>query len=140
MAIRGDKLTEKSLEAMQRARELASENGNPELVPLHLLAALLEDRDGIVLPLLARAGVQTPALQAQLQQEIAKLPKLSDPASEPPPSDETRKLLDLAFKAAANFKDEYVSTEHLLLGLIGLKRDPAQQLLAALGVTQDTLL
>ncbi len=49
-------------------------------------------------------------------------------------------LLDLAFKAAANFKDEYVSTEHLLLGLMGLKRDAAQQLLSGLGVSQDTLL
>jgi len=140
MAIRGDKLTEKSLEAMQRARELASENGNPELVPLHVLAALLEDHEGIVLPLLTRAGVQTAALQAQVQREIAGLPKLADAAAEPPPSDETRRLLDLAFKAAATFKDEYVSTEHLLLGLIGLKRDAAQKLLSTLGVSQDTLL
>ncbi len=140
MAIRGDKLTEKSLEAMQRARELASEHGNPELVPLHVLAALLEDREGIVIPLLARAGVQTAALQAQVQREIAGLPKLAEAAAEPPPSDETRRMLDLAFKAAANFKDEYVSTEHLLLGLIGLKRDAAQQLLSGLGVTQDALL
>ena len=56
MAIRWDRLTVKAQEAMQRAGELASENGNPETMPLHLLAALLEDREGIVPPLLSRAG------------------------------------------------------------------------------------
>ena len=66
MAIRWDRLTVKAQEAMQRASELASEHGNPEVVPLHLLAALLEDREGIVVPLLTRAGVQTAALQAQV--------------------------------------------------------------------------
>ena len=140
MAIRWDRLTVKAQEAMQRASELASENANSEVVPLHLLAALLEDREGIVIPLLARAGVQAAALQAQLQREIGNLPKLGGAAAQPRLADSTTELLDLAFKAAENFKDEYVSTEHLLLGLIGLRRDPAQQLLISLGVTHDTLL
>ncbi len=140
MAIRWDRLTVKAQEAMQRASELAGENGNPELLPLHLLAALMEDREGIVLPLLARVGVQAQALQAQVTREIAALPKLANAAAQPALSDGISELLDLAFKAAANFKDEYVSTEHLLLGLIGLKRDQAQQLLSSFGVSQDTLL
>ncbi|PSH03568.1 MAG: ATP-dependent chaperone ClpB [Acidobacteria bacterium] len=140
MAIRWDKLTVKAQEAMQRAADLASENGNPELVPLHVLAALLEDREGIVTPLLARAGTQVPALQSQVGREIAALPKLAKAAAQPHLSDATSELLDLAFKAAADFKDEFVSTEHLLLGLIALKRDPAQQLLTGLGVTKDNLL
>jgi ATP-dependent Clp protease ATP-binding subunit ClpB len=133
-------LTVKAQEAMQRSNELASEHANSEVVPLHLLAALLEDHEGIVLPLLARAGVQGAGLQAQVQREIGNLAKLGGPAAQPHLADSTTELLDLAFKAASNFKDEYVSTEHLLLGLIGLKRDPAQQLLTALGLTQDTLL
>ena len=140
MAIRWDRLTVKAQEAMQRASELAAENGNPEVLPLHLLAALLEDREGIVVPLLTRAGVQIGALQPQVVREIAGLPKLANAAAQPHLSDATSELLDLAFKAAADFKDEYVSTEHLLLGLIGLKRDPAQKLLSDLGVSQDTLL
>jgi len=140
MAIRWDRLTVKAQEAMQRAGDLAGEHGNPELVPLHVLAALLEDREGIVVPLLARAGVQATAVQAQTTREIAGLPKLATPASQPHLSDATTEMLDLAFKSAANFKDEYVSTEHLLLGLIGLKRDPAQLLLAGLGVSNDILL
>ena len=57
MAIRWDKLTLKSQEAVQKASELASENGNPELLPIHLLAALLEDQEGIVIPVLRRIGV-----------------------------------------------------------------------------------
>jgi len=140
MAIRWDRLTVKAQEAMQRSSELATENGNPELMPVHVLAALLEDREGIVVPLLARAGVQAQAVQTQVQRAIGALPKLASAAQQPSLSDSTTELLDLAFKAASNFKDEYVSTEHLLLGLIGLKRDPAQQLLVSLGLTQDTLL
>ncbi len=140
MAIRWDRLTVKAQEAMQRASEIAGEHGNPELVPLHLLAALLEDREGIVVPLLGRVGVQAQAVQAQAEREIAALPKLANAAAQPALSDGMSELLDLAFKAAANFKDEYVSTEHLLLGLMGVKRDAAQQLLSGLGVTHDTLL
>ena len=140
MALRWDRLTVKAQEAMQRASELASEHGNSEVVPLHLLAALLEDREGIVVPLLARAGAQAAALHAQVQREIGGLPKLAKAAAQPSLADATTELLDLAFKAAADFKDEYVSTEHLLLGLIGLKGDSAQKLLSGLGVTHDTLL
>src|SRR6266702_2178829 len=140
MAIRWDRLTVKAQEAMQRASELASENGNPELLPLHLLAALLEDREGIVAPLLTRAGVQIANLQGQVRRDVAGLPKLAHAAAQPHLSDATSEMLVLAFKAAANFKDEYVSTEHLLLGMIAMKRDPAQQLLSGLGVSQDSLL
>jgi len=105
MAIRWDRLTVKAQEAMQRANELASENGNPEVVPLHLLAALLEDREGIVVPLLTRAGVQPAAVQAEAVRQIAGLPKLAKAAAQPHLSDATSELLDLAFKAASNFKD-----------------------------------
>jgi len=56
MAIRWDKFTVKSQEAIQQASELASQNGNPELMPVHLLAALIQDRDGIVVPILTKLG------------------------------------------------------------------------------------
>jgi ATP-dependent Clp protease ATP-binding subunit ClpB len=140
MAIRWDRLTVKAQEAVQRAGELASEHANSEIVPLHLLSALLDDREGIVHPLLARAGVQPAALQSQVQREIGKLPKLATPSAQPHLSDASSQLLDLAFKSATNFKDEYVSTEHLLLGMVGLKRDPARDLLINSGLTQDTLM
>ena len=81
MAIRWDKLTVKAQEAMQRANDLASEHGNPELQPVHILAALLEDREGIVPPLLERVGLHVPTVQAEAMREIEKLPKF--PAAAP---------------------------------------------------------
>ena len=140
MAIRWDRLTVKAQEAMQRAGEVASEHANSEIMPLHLLAALLEDREGIVAPVLERAGANPSALLAQAQKEIDALPKLGRVAAQPHLNDATTELLEAAFKAAENFKDEYVSTEHLLLATLGMKKDPACRLLNANGVTEDALL
>ena len=133
MAIRWDKLTVKTQEAFQRANDLASEHGNPEVMPVHLLAALLEDREGIVVPLLGKLGVQAGAVQQASMREIEQLPKLGNASAQAHLADSTTGLLDQAFKQAANFKDEYVSTEHLLLAITQLKRDPARDLLAAAG-------
>src|ERR1700757_2580547 len=128
MPIRWEKLTVKAQEAMQRANDLASEHGNPELQPVHILTALIEDREGIVAPVLERVGVPVPALQAEAMREIDRLPKVSGSgATQAHLSDASSKLLDDAFKQAANFKDEYVSTEHLLLAMTKLKRDPSQE-------------
>ncbi len=123
MAIRWDKLTVKTQEAFQRANDLASEHGNPEVMPVHLLAALLEDREGIVVPLLGKLGVQVNAVQQASMREIERLPKLGNASAQAHLADSTTELLDQAFKQAANFKDEYVSTEHLLLAITQLKRD-----------------
>ena len=65
MAIRWDKLTLKSQEAMEKASSLAAENGNPELLPLHLLASLLGDSEGVIVPVLEKIGVSTPQLLSQ---------------------------------------------------------------------------
>src|ERR1022692_1431716 len=141
MAIRWDKLTVKAQEAMQRANDLASEHGNPELQPAHILAALLEDREGIVSPLLERVGLHVQTVQAEAMREIEKLPKVSGSgATQAHLSDAASQMLENAFKEAANFKDEYVSTEHMLLALTKLKRDAAQQILAGAGATYDNIL
>ncbi len=141
MAIRWDKLTVKAQEAMQRANDLASEHGNPELQPVHILAALLEDREGIVAPLLERVGLHIPTLQAEAMQEIGRLPKVSGSgAAHAHLSDAATQLVENAFKEASNFKDEYVSTEHLLLGIAKLKRDAAQQMLSRAGANYDNIL
>ncbi|HEU5404425.1 MAG TPA: ATP-dependent chaperone ClpB [Terriglobales bacterium] len=140
MPIRWDKLTVKAQEAIQRAGEIASEHANPELMPAHLLVALVEDREGIVAPLLEKIGIQPQALQAISMREIERLPKLSNAAAQPGMSDQMSRLLDSAFKIAANFKDEYVSTEHLLLGIAGLKNDAAQAILAGMGADSDAIL
>ncbi len=140
MPIRWDKFTVKAQEAVQRANELASEHGNPELLPLHLLAALLEDKEGIVPPVLEKIGIGPQAVLAQVYGEIEKLPKISGQAAQATLSNESNKLLEQAFQEASNFKDEYVSTEHLLLAITHLKRDVAQVILARAGATYDAIL
>jgi ATP-dependent Clp protease ATP-binding subunit ClpB len=140
MPIRWDKFTVKAQEAVQRASQLASEHGNPELLPLHLLAALLEDKEGIVPPVLEKIGIGPQAVLAEVYKELEKLPKVSGDAAQPTFSNEVNKLLEQAFKEASNFKDEYVSTEHLLLAITHGKRDAAQQTLARHGATYDAIL
>jgi ATP-dependent Clp protease ATP-binding subunit ClpB len=139
MAIRWDKFTVKAQEAVQRASELASERGNPELMPVHLLAALMEDKAGIVPPILEKIGIGPQAVLSDLYRELEKLPKVSGEAAQPTISNAANKLLDQAFKEASNFKDEYVSTEHLLLAATHLK-DAAQQILNRHGATYDAIL
>jgi ATP-dependent Clp protease ATP-binding subunit ClpB len=140
MAIRWDKFTLKSQEAIQKAGSLANENGQPDVVPLHLLMALLEDKEGIIVPLLQKVGIPTEQLLANARQGIAGLPKVSGAASEPGLSTAMQRVLNDASKEAQDFKDEYVSTEHLLLALAQIKKDPAQLLLASMGATRDAIL
>jgi ATP-dependent Clp protease ATP-binding subunit ClpB len=141
MAIRWEKLTVKAQEAVQRGNDLASERGNPELLPLHLLAALLEDKEGIILPLLEKIGIGPQAVLSGTYREIDRLPKISGGgAAQATLSKAANDLLERAFKEAANFKDEYVSTEHLLLAITHLKQDPAQEILARQGATYDAIL
>jgi ATP-dependent Clp protease ATP-binding subunit ClpB len=147
MPIRWDKFTVKSQEAIQRANELASEHGNPEMTPAHLLAALVEDREGIVAPVLEKIGIGPQAVLSDLYKEIEKLPKVSGSsgAQQPSMSSQINQVLEKSFKEADGFKDEYVSTEHMLLALASLKRDlkhgdSAQELLARHGATHDAIL
>jgi ATP-dependent Clp protease ATP-binding subunit ClpB len=141
MAIRWDKLTVKAQEAVQRANDLASEYGNPELQPVHVLAALLQDQEGIIPPLLERVGLPPQSALADAMREIDRLPKVSGSgAAQAHLSDAATQMLENAFKEAANFKDDFVSTEHLLLGITKLKRDAAQQILSRAGATYDNIL
>ena len=140
MAIRWDKFTVKAQEAVQRANELASEHGNAELLPLHLLAALIEDKEGIVPPVLEKIGIGPQAVLSDVYGEIDRLPKVSGESAQATISPAANQLLERAFKEAANFKDEYVSTEHLLLAATQGKRDAAQEILARHGATHDAIL
>ena len=140
MAIRWDKLTVKSQEAMQQAIGQASELGNPELQPVHLLLTLIADREGVILPVLEKIGVATERLEAELHSIEEKLPRVSGAQGQPGLSNRLNKAVEQAFKEAANFKDEYISTEHLLLGLAREKGDLAVDELLAAGATHDAIL
>src|SRR5271170_6305907 len=121
MAIKWERLTVKSQEAVQAASGHAAENGNPEVLPLHLMAALLEDREGVVIPVLEKVGVPVEQLLSGVNAATAKLPKVQGGATQPGLSQALQKVLEQGFKEAENFKDEYCSTEHLLLALAGSK-------------------
>ncbi|HVP44206.1 MAG TPA: ATP-dependent chaperone ClpB [Terriglobales bacterium] len=141
MAIRWDKLTLKAQEAVQAANDLASQHGNSELLPLHLLAALLADEEGIVSPVLAKIGVNAQALRAETAREMERLPKVSGAGvAQAVLSRPLGNVFEQAFKEADNFKDEYVSTEHLLLAIAQQRGDAAQRLLAAQGGTYEAIL
>jgi len=140
MAIRWDKFTVKSQEAVQNASTLAAESGNPEMLPIHLLSVLLEDKDGIIAPLLQKVGVPTEQLISRVNQALGTLPKVSGAGAQPSLSNAAQKVIDRAFKEAQNFKDDYVSTEHLLLALASEKNDPAQLALASVGATHEAIL
>ncbi len=139
MAIRWEKMTVKSQEAMQAAGGLATENGNPEVLPVHMMAALLEDREGVVLPVLERVGLPVEQMLSGVNAAIAKLPKVSG-GGQPGVSAQLQRVLEQAFKEAGNFKDEFVSTEHLLLALAEEKNGSVATALKAFGATHDAIL
>src|ERR1700758_552780 len=132
MAIRWDKFTLKSQQAVQQAQSRAAEFGNPEMLPVHLLLALVEDREGVIPAVLEKIGVPTERLESELHKVEEKLPRVAGASSQPNVSQGLNKVLDQAFREAANFKDEYISTEHLLLGTAHLKGDPAREALVSL--------
>jgi ATP-dependent Clp protease ATP-binding subunit ClpB len=140
MAIKWDKLTVKSQEALQAAQGLAAENGNPEVLPLHLMSALLGDNEGVVLPVLEKVGVPVQQLTTQIHQALDRLPKVQGAAQQPGLGSALTKVLDQAFKEADNFKDDYVSTEHLLLALAQQKGDLVRDALATQGADHAAIL
>lgn len=137
--IRFDKLTLKGQEALQAAQSHAQEKNNPQIAPEHLLWALIEQKDGIVLPVLQKLGVNVQAIARDLADLVAKLPKVQGQA-EIYLSSGLNAILEDSFKEADQFKDEYVSTEHLLIALSNAKGEAISRLLKAHGVTKDTIL
>ena len=120
MAFRFDRLTIKAQEAVQRAQELAADAGNPQIEPMHLLAALIAEQEGVVRPLLERIGANHQQLQEIISAELGHLPKATGGA---PPQLGTKlgKVLEAAQDQAEAMHDEFVSTEHLLLSLAKTK-------------------
>jgi ATP-dependent Clp protease ATP-binding subunit ClpB len=139
--MRMDKLTIKAQEAVQQAQQLAEKNQNVQIDVEHLLAALLAQTDGVTGPILQKLGVNTGLLAQQVQSEIAKLPKVSGSAEHGAGlTPRLRDVFNAAFSEAERLKDEYVSTEHLLLGIATDGQGAAGRLLKAQHVDQASLL
>jgi ATP-dependent Clp protease ATP-binding subunit ClpB len=137
--LRFDKLTVKAQEALQAAQEMGARSGQQQIEPLHLLWALGAQGDGVVPPLLEKLGVAPARLAAEIEKQIERLPKVSG-VSEQFLSRSSNDVLQRAFDEAQRLKDEYVSTEHILLGIAAADRDPAGQLLAREGASHDAIL
>lgn len=137
--IRFDKFTLKGQEALQAAQTHAQENGNPQLAPEHLLWALIEQKDGVVLPILQKLGVSIQALGTDLSSAVGKLPQVQGQADIQMSPGLNRILLD-AQAEADQFKDEYISAEHLLIALSTAKGEPVSKLLQSHGITKDAIL
>jgi ATP-dependent Clp protease ATP-binding subunit ClpB len=138
--IRPERLTIKAAEALQQAAANARSRGNPVVNDAHLFLSLLQQDEGIVTPLLQKAGLNVTQLRAETEREIERFPSQSGGAVEPTLSRELSAVLDRADKLAKDLGDAYVSTEHLLLALAEEKGATARQLLSAAGVDQKELL
>ena len=137
--LRFEKLTVKAQEALQNAQEIAARHENQQVEPVHLLAAMVAQTDGVVSPLLARLGIRAESLSQEVEREIGRLPKVTG-FGQQNMSRSLNDMLERAFKEAENFKDEYVSTEHIFLAIAGQDRDPAGQLLKKHGASHEAIL
>jgi ATP-dependent Clp protease ATP-binding subunit ClpB len=135
-----DKLTQKAQEALQQAQAIAEKQENQVLFPLHLLIALAEEREGIVRPVLEKCNVHPDAIVTEARAMLGTLPRQSGPQPGVYLSAPMNQVLERAFDEATHFKDEFVSTEHLLLAIADYRQDPAGQLLDRAGATHDAIL
>ncbi len=138
--MRLDRLTIKAQEALQAAQTLASEAQNPELGVEHLMLSLIKQTDGIVTPIFQKLGVDTQEITSALEGVLQKSPKVQGVSSELHISRSLQSVLETALKEAVTLKDEYVSTEHLLIACTESKQSEVGQILHDAGVTKNKIL
>src|ERR1700678_824510 len=137
--IRSGKFTVKAQEALQAAQEMGERSGQQQIEPLHVLWALVAQGDGVVPPLLEKLGVSPTLIASEAEKQIGRLPKISG-GSQAQFSSATTKVLERAFDEAQRLKDEYVSTEHILLAISATEKDAAAEILAKHGCSHDAIL
>jgi len=134
-----DKLTIKAQEALRNSYNIASENSNQQIMPEHILKAMLADEEGIIFQIIKKIGIDTAKLNKDLDNLINKLPKVSG-VSEIYPSREFNDLLNQSIKEANDLKDEYINTEHFLLAMTEMKNSDLTQLLKNYKLTREIIL
>ena len=134
------KYTQKSTEALQSAQSIMTEYGNREMQEEHLLLALMRQEEGIAPELMKSLGVSEAVFNAQLEQSIGTYPKVSGGSGELYLSESLRKALEKAEKEASLMGDEYVSVEHLILGIIEEPSDKVKKLFSNLGIEKSKFL
>src|ERR1700736_8398 len=138
MPFRPDRLTEKTQEAIQQAQTLAQEAQHQEITPEHLLLALLQQQDGTVPPILQQIGIDPARVASDVKAQLDRLPKVY--GAETYLGSRLRRLLDAASTEMERLKDEYLSTEHLLLAIVEESNSEGAKVLQRHGVTREKLL
>ncbi|MGB5050121.1 MAG: Clp protease N-terminal domain-containing protein, partial [Caldilineaceae bacterium] len=138
--MRFDRFTEKAQEAILDARTLAEEYNHPVIDPEHILAALMRQAGGVVPAVVARIGASAASLNTAVEQALAARPRATGGSIQVNTSREATALLDEAQSIAGGMKDEYTSTEHLLLAMTGTKAGRVRELLTRFGITNDAIL
>ena len=138
MPFKPDRLTEKTQEAIQQAQALAQEAQQQEITPEHLLLALLQQADGTVPPILQQIGVDPTRVAAELKTQLDRLPKVY--GAESYLGSRLRRLLDAAWNEMERLKDEYLSTEHILLAIVEEANSEGARLLQRAGVSREKIL
>jgi ATP-dependent Clp protease ATP-binding subunit ClpB len=138
--IRFDKFTQKAQEAFQAAQSLAEKNQNQAIHPIHLLLALAGERDGVVRPVLEKCGAQPESILREAERELDGIPKVTGTQPGMYLSPSLNQAVNRAQEEAERFKDEFVSTEHLLLAMSAQKNDPAGAILNRAGATHEKIL
>jgi ATP-dependent Clp protease ATP-binding subunit ClpB len=134
-----DKFTVKAQEAVQAAQSLADQGNHQAIVPEHLLLALLQQQEGVVVPLLAKLGARPETISREVQVELDKLPRVQGGGGRQYASERLETALNRAWEEAQRLKDEYCSTEHLLIGIAQDKSGAAASILAKAGVTPEAI-
>ena len=137
--MRLDKLTTKSQEALQQAQGLADKRNHQAIDVEHLLFALLGQKEGVVLSLLQKLGVPLTTVTERLQKALDRLPQVTGAAGQTYIRPRLKKIIESAESEAEALKDEYVSTEHLLLAMVQDSGE-AGAVLKQLGATRDKIL
>ena len=138
--IRFDRLTQKAQEAVQQAQAVSDKHQHQAMHPLHLLIALVREQEGIVRSVVEKCGVPAELIVQEGEKRLVAVPKVTGVPSGMYLSPALNEVLEKAFEEAGRFKDEYVSTEHLLLAISQQKYDPAGQLLEKAGLSHDAIL
>lgn len=136
--MRLDKFTIKSQEAIQEAQQFAASKGHQQVDPLHLLACLLQQQHGVVVPILKKLGANSDKILAKTQDAVDSLPQVSG-AQGQYVSNDLNEILNKAIVEAGRLKDEYVSTEHILIALSDKKQSTAGRILFECGVNKDDI-
>jgi ATP-dependent Clp protease ATP-binding subunit ClpB len=135
-----DKLTIKVQEALKEAIAFAEQNSNQQIEASHLLNALLNQQEGITIPIFQKLGVDPKVLAKEVKIELDRIPKVSGLTGETFLSKSLKIILDKAWHEAESFKDEYLSVEHLLIAIADTPNDPSGRILQHNGVSRDRII